>query len=186
MKPKTLLPIEILTESFTYDPENGKLFWKNRPLSHFSDQHWQRVFNAKYPGTEAGHEHFQRDDRRAGIRVLISFNAKPHHCYAHKIIYALMGIEVPLGFHVDHKDGNPFNNLWSNLRLATGSQNCANRRKGNGPLPKGVRQYGDKFIAQIGIGGIKRHLGIFLNPSDAHAAYCAKAKELSGEFARFN
>jgi hypothetical protein len=88
---------------------------------------------------------------------------------------------------IDHRDRNPSNNRWDNLRRATVSQNNANRRrhknnacgfKGVTPIPSG------RWRASIYKNRRRRHLGIFATPEAAHAAYVAAARKLFGEFAR--
>jgi len=89
---------------------------------------------------------------------------------------------------IDHRDGNPLNNRWTNLRLATHTNNAANRPR----LPrntsgfKGVsfdRRRG-AWAAQITKEGKRYFIGRYATPEEAHAAYVAKARELFGEFAR--
>jgi HNH endonuclease len=88
---------------------------------------------------------------------------------------------------IDHRDGDPSNNRWINLRCATISQNNANRRRhrNNKCGFKGVVQnpWG-RFIASIYKDGQRRHLGMFATAEDAHAAYVEAARKLFGEFAR--
>jgi hypothetical protein len=88
---------------------------------------------------------------------------------------------------IDHRDGNPSNNRWDNLRRATPSQNGANRRmyRNNKCGLKGVvRNHVGRWCATICKNGRNRHLGTFSTPQDAHAAYVAAARKLFGEFAR--
>lgn len=109
---------------------------------------------------------------------------------AHRIIFPLMGIAIPEGFEVDHQDTNPFNNAWTNLRLATRAQNGANQKvhahRKYTHLPKGVSVKKNKFRAQIGFEGKQIGLGSYPTPELAHAAYVAKAQELYGDFSRSN
>ena len=89
---------------------------------------------------------------------------------------------------IDHRDGDPTNNRWSNLRRATASQNAANSRRprDNSSGYKGVflcRGSG-RWRARVGKGGRKIHLGTFDTPEAAHAAYVVAARKLYGEFAR--
>lgn len=90
---------------------------------------------------------------------------------------------------VDHRDGNGLNNVRSNLRLATHSQNKMNskRYKNNKSGFKGVfwDRRDKKWRAEIRFNGNCKPLGYFSNPEDAYAAYCAAATELHGSFARF-
>jgi hypothetical protein len=87
---------------------------------------------------------------------------------------------------IDHRDGNPSNNRWSNLRLATRSQNNANRplQRNNACGLKGVSQERGRWRARIDKNGRRRHLGTFPTPKAAHAAYVKAARKLFGEFAR--
>ena len=84
----------------------------------------------------------------------------------------------------DHRDLDPSNDRWDNLREATSSQNKGNaRRWRNNQLGvKGVwfhKQKG-KFTSQCG----HKHLGLFATAGEAYAAYLAAAEAKFGEFAR--
>lgn len=86
---------------------------------------------------------------------------------------------------VDHRDGNGLNNTRENLRLATHAQNVWNSavQKRNKLGTKGVSQVGRKFVAQIGIKGKPRYLGVFSTVEEAQAAYMDAARLHYGEFA---
>jgi hypothetical protein len=87
---------------------------------------------------------------------------------------------------IDHVDLNRSNNRWENLREASDSDNKANSVMKNSIGVKGVEFHvSGKYRARIFIGGKSRHLGLFDTPKQAHAAYCAAAKNAFGEFARF-
>lgn len=92
------------------------------------------------------------------------------------------------GLEVDHANGDGLDNRRENLRLATRSQNNHNRTayKTNKYGLKGVSWHRktQRWRAQIGIGGLRKHIGYYSSPAEAHVAYCAAAKELHGEFAR--
>jgi len=88
---------------------------------------------------------------------------------------------------IDHRDGNPSNNRWDNLRRATVSQNNANRpmHRNNKCGYKGVTQTpSGRWRANINKNRQRHHLGIFATPEEAHAAYAEAAGKLFGEFAR--
>ncbi len=89
----------------------------------------------------------------------------------------------------DHIDRNPFNNIESNLRVSTQSQNLINRSK--------VEGYSSKFkgVSKTKIGnwhskiqkdGVQYNLGFFSTEEEAARAYDKKALELFGEFALLN
>jgi hypothetical protein len=89
--------------------------------------------------------------------------------------------------YIDHRDGDRANNRWDNLRRATPSQNCANRRRARNNRCgfKGVtRTESGRWCAGIHKQGRRYHLGIFSTPQEAHAAYAGAARKLFGEFAR--
>lgn len=89
----------------------------------------------------------------------------------------------------DHINMNKLDNRRENLRIATHSQNGQNQglRPDNTSGFKGVSWYKktSKWTASIYIYGRRKYLGYFDTPELAHAAYCKAAKELHGEFARF-
>ncbi len=104
----------------------------------------------------------------------------------HRLAVLYMTGEMPKG-DVDHADGNPRNNRWVNLRQCERSFNLANARtrKNRKEGLKGtcyVESEG-RWQANIHYKGRRYSLGRFLTTEEAHAAYCAKAKELFGEFA---
>lgn len=86
---------------------------------------------------------------------------------------------------LDHKNRNPLDNRISNLREASNGQNMANRgmQKNNRSGFKGVFWYRQRWQAMISHNRKAIYLGRFPTPELAHAAYCAKAKEIYGEFA---
>lgn len=91
---------------------------------------------------------------------------------------------------VDHRDGDTMNNRKGNLRIATNSQNTANRHaptESNSGY-KGVwfdrkRQL---YVASIGIRGTRKTIGRFEEAQEAALAYDAAAINAFGEFARTN
>lgn len=95
------------------------------------------------------------------------------------------------GFIADHKHSDQtLNNMRFNLRCANELDNARNAQKrcDNTTGFKGAtynKRLG-KYIGQLFYQGKGIHLGCFLTAEEAHAAYCAKARELYGEFARFN
>ncbi|MGH6836532.1 MAG: HNH endonuclease signature motif containing protein [Methylocella sp.] len=106
---------------------------------------------------------------------------------AHRLAWLYMTGAWPTA-EIDHADLNRENNSWRNLRQATRAQNMSNchaRSNGTSGL-KGVSLHKDgKYQATIGAGGEIIYLGLFHTAEAAHAAYCAAAHRLHGDFARF-
>jgi hypothetical protein len=96
----------------------------------------------------------------------------------------------PVGFNVDHEDGDGLNNRRANLRKATHGQNMHNQRiaRDNTSGFKGVSYHKarGKFQALIGIDGKRKYLGIFDTPEEAYAAYCHASAKYHGEFGRLD
>lgn len=93
--------------------------------------------------------------------------------------------------NVDHKDLDPSNNRWSNLRAADWQTNPRNRRaqSNNRAGLKGVTpaKAPGRWRSTIVLGkGRQKYLGTFTTPEEAHAAYCAAAQAHFGEFWRAN
>jgi hypothetical protein len=157
------IPSEVrLHELLNYDPETGALTWK--------------VSNAprRVGGRKAGYVD-------GNGYVMVGIDGKKY-C-AHRLIFMMMTGSAPV--QIDHKDRVRHNNAWTNLRAATRSQNSANQkpRTDNKTGFRGVVYCDGKYVARIGPGSSPIRLGSFNTPEEAHAAYCAAADRLYGEFA---
>lgn len=188
---KKMLPLpskESLSERLNYDPESGKLFWKHADRKFFKNSASWKKFNQEKAGEEAGHRHKGKNGKPHAIVLRFNIGGKSSWFLAHRVIYALMGLEIPLGMEVDHANRNPWDNRWVNLRLATPSQNCVNRgsphRKTNHPIimPKGVSLQAGRYKAQIAEKGLKRHIGLYGTIEEAALAYRDAAMPLHKEF----
>lgn len=92
------------------------------------------------------------------------------------------------GVEVDHINGDGLDNRRSNLRLATHSQNQANRGKTHGRLSryKGVRVYARSYGCNVWCRGVQYREGGFATEEDAARAYDRLARKLFGEYACLN
>lgn len=167
-KRNPLPPYSYVRQLFDYEPATGILRWKvKRAQMNIGD-----AAGTLRTGPKGGH-----------LQVSIDCKIYRVHC----IIWLWMtGVEPTK--EIDHEDLVGSNNRWDNLREATHSQNMSNtgisRRNTTGF--KGVfwyKAYG-KWAAQIWRNKKAYFLGYYDTPEEASAAYEAKAKELSGEFAR--
>lgn len=167
---KPLPSRERLSELFDLDVEAGILRWRRRSEVPES-------WNAKYAGKIAG-------DPRASGRMRVGIDDKRY--LVHRIIFKMFYGEEPP--EVDHRDTDFLNNRPSNLRAADHGSNIANgkRRRKQSGLPKGVGLKRGRYCAYIRKRGVAHHLGYFDSAESAHAAYCAAADRLHGEFARYD
>jgi hypothetical protein len=114
-----------------------------------------------------------------------------------RVIWRLTTGEDPGQRQIDHINRVKTDNRWINLRLAEQSENQWNtgQQRGKGGCMKlsshkGVSYVRDRngevayIIARISANGMRHYLGVFPTEEAAHAAYCAAAKILHGEFAR--
>ena len=156
------LTAEYLRSVLKYDPETGEFTW----LRHAT----KPAMN----GTKAG----CRGRAEISIRVMYKIYK------AHRLAWLYMTGEWPPSL-IDHKDSDPYNNQWSNLRLANFKENSRNRKPvlSRSGL-KGVSRCRKKWKAAIFIDGKIVHLGMFESATDAHQAYVSAAKQHYGDFAR--
>jgi hypothetical protein len=92
------------------------------------------------------------------------------------------------GEYVDHIDNDRLNNVRSNLRLCTQTQNLANRglHRNNSTGYKGVNVQRGKWHARIQMFGHAVHLGMYKDAELAALVYDAAARMLYAEYARVN
>ncbi len=179
MTKKSLPTPEQLRELLTYDPETGKLFWKERGRGWFNSDRYMNSWNARFAGAEA-------------------FTAKTEQGYhhtnfggicikAHRAAWAIHHGEWPAD-EIDHVNNVRHDNRIANLRHASRTDNTRNRliSVANTSGLKGASWNTEsrKWVAQIAVSGKKIFLGYHETPEAAHAAYCAASIRYHGEFAR--
>ena len=112
-------------------------------------------------------------------------NGMPRSISMHR---QLMGF--PKGKTIDHINHDKLDNRLSNLRIASYSDNQANRRKlkRTSSKYKGVRYHrrDNVWHAYIAVEGEQKHLGTFEGERDAAQAYNSVAKKIFGDFALLN
>ncbi len=91
-------------------------------------------------------------------------------------------------YQIDHINMVRDDDSWTNLRLATSSQNNMNRRARAGTASglKGVSwdSRSGKWVALITAFGVTTWLGVFDDPQEAHRAYSDAAEKFHGEYRR--
>lgn len=118
-------------------------------------------------------------DRRPGIVLEKPPKTGKRFRVSRLVATAFLG-EIPKGCLVDHINHDTTDNRLCNLRIATSSQNCINKKKQCGIYWHAT---GKKWTAVITKNYKTTHLGMFANRKDAvDARRCAEA-EMFGDFA---
>lgn len=153
-----------LKSLLSYDCESGVFIWLKNMNSR-----------ARKAG-EAGCK-----DKQGYIQIRI--NKKEYR--AHRLAWFYINGVWPSDF-IDHIDGIKDNNIISNLRVVTNSQNQMNRThtKFNKAGFKGVsfKEKTGKYEAYIQTNGIHKNLGSYDCAEDAHNAYIKASKIDHNEF----
>lgn len=178
---ETSLPSpEILRKLLRYDPETGKLFWRERGVEFFKDECFCRSWNTKWAGKEAF---------KANLNGYKGGGVLGKTYKAHRVIWAMEKGYWPK-YDIDHINHNTKDNRLENLRDSEKFQNMANMSRHKDSLSKylGVCWSGKhkKWKAEISKRGNRFHLGLFGDQTSAALAYDEAAKRLHGEFANLN
>ena len=163
------LTTQIARELLTYNPDTGKLFWKERPAKYFKNPNYTKSWNTRWAGKEALTAITLREFGqigRLGGRVL----NKNYH--THRIAWLIYYGEWPKN-EIDHINQDPTDNRIENLRDVTHAEYNKNRtlQKNNTTGYSGVsfyKRYG-KYCAKIYINSIEKHLGYYDTAEEAAA-----------------
>ncbi len=161
----SLLTAATVRANIQYDPVNGTFTW-------LTARH-----GARWPaGRPAGYT-------RSGYLVIKLQQIK---VLGHRLAWVWMTGEWPETL-VDHWDNDKLNNRWSNLRLASPSQNAMNSIGKRGPdRLKGTcwDTVNEKWQAHICINRRQQNLGRYDTEQEAHEAYKKAAVEQFGDWMR--
>lgn len=156
---------QVLRQLLRYDAEAGKLYWLPRPLAMFANARSGKSWNSRYAGKEA-----ITADNGVGYRIGSVFN---RHVLAHRAAWAIVTGEWP-DEEIDHINGRPADNRFSNLRAVSRAENMRNmaRRSDNKSGFVGVQPHssGKGWYAVISTKEGLRYLGYFDLKGDAIAA----------------
>ena len=154
-----MLSAERARELLDYNPETGKLTWK------------QGVAKNVKSGGEAGGV-----NNRGYRRITIAEGQYLSHRLAWLITTGVFPTD-----DIDHMNGDPGDNRMCNLRVATKSQNLQNQHKANTRSSTGLLgafKVRGKYRSQIRICGKDIYLGLFNTAQEAHEAYLIKKREV--------
>lgn len=168
--PSDITP-ELCRQLLRYEPETGRLYWRERDVSLFTTTRAGNSWNSRLAGRVA----FTADDGR-GYRV-----GGIHHrtLLAHRVIWAVVYGEWPT-HEIDHINGIRDDNRLANLRAVTRVQNGRNIRRSSrnrsGRIGVCWSKRMGKWQAYIKNREEYRHLGYFTSFGDAcHARAKAEA-----------
>jgi hypothetical protein len=155
---KVILTKEHLREFLRYNLSTGEWFWIKSPRS----------------GISIG--------KKAGTKQTLGYmqiRFKGNHYLSHRLAFLYVLGWIPE--QVDHINHDVTDCRWINLRAASSTKNNQNRSigKNNSSGFVGVtfsKTHG-KYIASIGIGGKRYHLGVFVDKQDAITAREAANKK---------
>lgn len=169
---------DLLRQLIHYDKITGKMVWRARPVDMFGATKAWKAWNTRYSGKEA-FTHTMGNGYRRGSIFCTNY-------LAHRVIWAICTGSWPVET-IDHKNGNPSDNRWDNLRAATHAQNQQN--KGLVKSSSGVKGVcwnprRNKWLAQIQANNRSIFLGHFDTKDDAAKAYAQASSKFHGEFGR--
>lgn len=170
------IPIVYLRDRLTYDPESGEVCWVSRPEADFATPGAWRSWNSRMAGKVAGSDSSSgyRDIRVDGTRLML-----------HRVIWAMYHGHWPKG-QIDHINGSRADNRIQNLRDVSVVENRRNAAipSDNKSGVAGVRwkKRDQRWVAEVGVGGRRVHLGNF--ESFQEAVDCRKAAEVEYRFHR--
>jgi hypothetical protein len=155
---------EKLKELLDYNPDTGIFIWKVRKAIQI------RI------GDEAG-----RPDKYGYTRI----NLDKRQYMAHRLVWLYVYGEWPTG-QIDHVNRIKNDNRLNNLRLATGSQNQANKNlsSNNTSGLRGVSWHkaSQKWRATLKRKGTQKHIGFFDCKEIAYFVYSEYAESYFGDF----
>ena len=177
-KTKELPSQKVLLDLLNYDEKSGKLIWAVRPRKYSKSDMAHTLWNGRWAGTPA-----LNYPRSSGHLVGNIFDSS---YAAHRVIWKLKTGEDPLA-QIDHINGTPEDNSWSNLRKANRSQNYWNAKvkSCNTSGRKGVHfdKARGKWVARLTHYRIILFLGRFDTFEDACAARSEAERQHHKEFA---
>lgn len=155
-KPKPLPDLEVVLKHLHYEPDTG-LFYR------------KKIMRSGRKGRPTG---IKRYDYYTGEPKNIQVSIEGELCMAHRLAWLIVTKKDPGNMTVDHRNRQPFDNRFCNLRLADGSLQMRNRDAYGFSRHKGVYycEYHKKWRARSSLDSGKIHLGYFDSVEEAAAA----------------
>ncbi len=101
--------------------------------------------------------------------------------YYHTIVWLLTtGEDIPKGIQIDHINGNKTDNRFENLRLVSTRENQQNQKVHRAGKLSGCsfHKHMNKYMARIGIGKKRIHLGYYDTEEEANNVYVSACKHI--------
>jgi hypothetical protein len=114
----------VLRALLSYDPETGELRWKRRSRRWFARRRIWLTWNKRHAGRRA-FTAINGMGRHQGTIL-------GRHFLAYRVAFCLQTGRWPSP-QIDHRNRNPLDDRWVNLRECTQKENCANRGPGRPP-----------------------------------------------------
>ncbi len=159
---------EMLRKLLRYEPDTGKLYWRERKPDMFEDgvrhtaEHICRGWNTRYAGHQA-----LCTNNGCGYFYGEIYN-RPH--LSHRVIWAIVTGSWPID-EIDHISGEKKDNRVENLRDVPRVENARNRsihsNNTSGALGVYWHKANMKWVACIWVGGKNLNLGSFTDKSKA-------------------
>jgi len=153
---------ERLKELLNYNPDTGV---------------FTRIKGVK--GSAAGSVVGCKDKQRGYVKMCLDYKKY----YAHRLVWLYMTGDWPVE-DIDHINNDKSDNRFSNLRLASRSQNLANKGKQKNNTTGFKCVFFTKSTGRYRVVVNDKHIGYYATPEEAHAASKEDAERIYGEFAR--
>ena len=144
-----------LLDKYSYNPVTGEFRF---------NKHLYKAYEGRLCGS-------------VGQKGYLTVRYKSETYKVHRLIWVMMTGEDPGELTIDHADRNKVNNIWTNLRLATCSQQEHNKEH------KGVRETPWGWSVRIMANGIRRTIGTFETEAEALTVYQEECISRDKEFA---
>jgi len=164
------LTAEIARELLTYNPDTGKLYWKERPVKYFKNPNYTKRWNTRWAGKEALTAITRRKSGQIARLDGYVFNKNYH---THRIAWLIYYGEWPKN-QIDHINQDPTDNRIENLRDVTQLENLKNQalRSNNksGYIGVHFEKSKQKYRARVQINNNRKHIGYYNTIEEAAAA----------------